>query len=144
MSQLGVAPLLIYGGVAAGSAAAGAGATLGIQTWWERFGQYRTSSILELLHLKDPPSIPTSPSPAATPPAAPQTAAKLATWSPDDLWEVTVQRSQQYAQDMDFMRTAGANQPLVSPLPGDRTADSSRFWLLAGIGVVAVVLLVRR
>lgn len=140
MSQLGIAPWLIYSGAAA---AAGSGATLGVQTWWDRFGQYRTSSILEYLRIKDPPAIPQSPSPAFGPPPAPQTAAKMADWSPDDLWETTVQRSQQYAQDMNFMRTAGANRPLIAPLASDQ-AGNGRFWLLAGLGAVAVVLLIRR
>lgn len=140
MSQLGIAPLILVAGGAAGTGAF----YLTGEALQESYDRGRINSLLQWMGIKNTPSIPQSPSPAFGPPPAPQTAGKMETWTPDDLWEVTVQRSQQYAKDMDFVRTAGAKQPLVSPLPGDRTADNSRFWLLAGLGVVAVVLLVRR
>ncbi len=143
MSQLGIAPLVLVAGGAT-AAAAGSGATIAAQNWWERFGQFRTDSIMQYLGLKKPPSIPQSPSPAFAPPPAPQTASKLTTWSPDDLWEATVQRSQQYAKDMTYMRSAGTSAPLIQPLPGDRSGDNTKLWLVLGAGAFALVLLIRR
>lgn len=143
MSQLGLAPLILVAGGAT-AAAAGSGATIAAQTWWERFGRFRTDSVLQYFGLQNPPAIPQSPSPAFAPPAAPQTPAKLTTWTPDDLWETTVQRSQQYAKDMDFMRSFTQNAPLVTSLRSDDSGDLSRLWLLLGVGAFAFVVLIRR
>lgn len=143
MSQLGIAPLVLVAGGAT-AAAAGSGATIAAQTWWERFGRFRTDSVLQYFGLQNPPVIPQSPSPAFAPPAAPQTAAKLTTWTPDDLWETTVQRSQQYTKDMDFMRALTQNAPLVTSLRSDDSGDLSRLWVLLGVGAFALVVLIRR
>ncbi len=135
---LGVAPLII-----AGAAAGGAVAYQGVKSSYES-GWF--NDFLQLVGLKATPTI-TMSTPAAAPPPAPKTAAKMNTWTPEDSAEAMAQKQQQFDRDTAAIQanaggpsTAGTATPLLD------TSGQLSPWLIAAcaVGGASILLLVSR
>lgn len=108
-------------------------------------------NLLQVIGLKDAPSMPKSSSPVAQPPKAPITAAKMTSWSTDDLAEVEAQRGAQFALDTKFFtaNSSSGNQSAAWPkIPkaddDDKKNDKTLLWIALGAGALGLILLVRR
>lgn len=107
-------------------------------------------NLLQVIGVKAPPSLPKPSSPVAQPPKAPITAAKMTTWSTNDLAEVEAQRGAQYALDTQFFvanssgGNKGASWPTIPPPGDDPETDKTLIWVALGAGALGLILLARR
>ncbi len=133
-AQLGIAPLVA---VAAGTTAVAAGAAL--TRFSDAYVLPYVTAAAQYVGLADTPQVVQSP--RAILPPAPQTEAKLTTWTIDDLWEAGAQRQAQITLDMDHTRKLAAEADKTSPSTG-----SSGMWMLAaaGAGILALGLFLGR
>lgn len=81
---------------------------------------------------------PTMTTPAARPPAAPQTRPALVTWTPDDIDEAQAQRQRQYAEDMAAIRQGNGNIPIDPTPPPPAENDNTLFYVLGAVAVTGV------
>jgi len=121
--------------------------TLPWTPWGDQIYQSAINPFLQVIGVEDTPSLPKSSSPVSQAPAAPQTTAKLLSWSTDDLAEAETQKGKQYSLDMAWIQANNssgkkATNAQIAPLDSD---DNTKFLVLAlAAAAVGVILLVRR
>lgn len=84
--------------------------------------------------------LPKPSSPNFQAPPAPQTPAKMLTWSPDDLYESIMQRFQQY--NIDSQPQKGG--VITGPAAKDDGSNTMLWLIVGGVGAIAALSLIRR
>lgn len=142
LPSLGAVPVLVAG-AAVGGAAALKGGQMAIEAatpWYEALGQW--------IGWRDNPQLPIpADSPAYRAPVAPQTRDAMVNWSDTLMAESQEQRNRQYAAGLTYYRSLAdgaeiesrAGSPVLTP----NTAGVP-VWLYAGIGAVALLVLLKR
>jgi len=91
------------------------------------------------------PALPATTAPAMRPAPAPQTAAKMITWTPDDWLESLAQRQQQYDADIATFRAAAAATVASNATVPDPTASNhTMLWVLGTAAALSTAVLIFR
>lgn len=131
---LGILPLVLVGAGAAAGVAATAGAQAVSSSWTD--GWLR--AMRQAAGWAPDPVMKPAPAPQFQPPPAPQTAAKMATWSTDDLVEAQAQRAVQWQADKNYLAEVMSQADSAA---ADRNAGGvSAWWLAAGAAGLFLIL----